>query len=427
MKKIKVGILGYGVVGSELVDMILNNRERVKQTCGVDLEPGKVLVRSLDKVRKTNHKDVQLTVDWKDIVTDPCTDIVCECIGGAGTEQTKDYVFKAVENGKSLVMSSKKVVALYGDRLLETILKNGVQFRFDATVGGGIPVAKILRECFKGEKIRKVIGILNATSNFIYSRMEKDGVDFKTALKNAQELGYAENDPSEDLNGYDALYKAIILIMFSMKKWTDIRQFKTTPFSSIDVLDMHYARELGYHIKPLVVVEDNGSLVYRIGPCLIRENHIAANTYNNYNIVVFEGSNTGLLGFYGQGAGSKPTASAMFDDLISIINTRDEQVDRLNRELFGGIKKASAITEYRNNLYWRITVRNTIGMFAHIASAMACNNVNIEKIIQKNEIDNRIGIVLLTSSVDVETMNRIIEDFGRNDITINTIMPFVED
>lgn len=325
---VKVGILGLGVVGAELVNIIKANQESVKKKYGVTLEISKVYVRDINKKRDTDTSGLELTSNAHDIIFDSDIDVICECMGGSGTEQTKELVIKAIDNNKSVVMSSKKVLALYGNEILELLKTRDVSLRYDATVGGGIPITKIIKECFKGEKIEGIVGILNATSNFIYTRMEKDNMSFEDALKKAQMLGYAENDPSEDINGFDALYKAVVLTLFAMKKWVDIKTLSTTPFSSINVLDMKYAEELGYKIKPLVIVENRSNGIrYRLGPCLIKENHIAANTIENYNIIVFKGSNSGVLGFYGQGAGSKPTASAI------LIHSRRNSNDLQSRHM----------------------------------------------------------------------------------------------
>lgn len=428
MKTIKIGFLGLGVVGGELVNIIQNNKQRIYEKFGICMELGKIYVRDPEKKRSIDISKLQLTTNAYDIIDDKDTDIVCECIGGAGAEGTREFIKRAVKSGKSVVLSSKKVLALYGMEILELAGKYNIAVKFDATVGGGIPVAKIIKECFKGEEIKKVMGILNATSNFVYSKMQKEGLTFENALIKAQELGYAENDPSEDINGMDALYKTIILVMFSMKKWIDIKKVTTNPFSNIDICDMRYAHELGYQIKPLVIAENKETFVYRIGPCLIKDSHIAANTINNNNLIIFEGSNSGILGFYGQGAGSRPTASAMFDDLVGIMTQQlNVGPDPASVELYRGIKAVDKIREYENNLYWRISVANKIGMFAVIASVFANNKVNIEKIIQKDEIKDRMGIVLLTSSVDSEMLNQISVQLEAGGVKIHTVMPFLEE
>jgi homoserine dehydrogenase len=426
MKQIKIGFLGLGVIGAELLNIIATNQNSILKRYGIKIKFGKVFIRDLYKKRNVNIKEPELTTDPWEVINDPDTDIICECVGGSGTEETKEYIFKAMNNGKSVILSSKKVLALNGKEIINLATEKKVQLKYDATVGGGIPIAKVLKECFKGEKIDKFIGILNATSNFIYTKMDKDNLSFDAALLKAQEQGYAENDPLEDINGFDALYKTIILMMFSMNKYVDIKLLKASPFSNIDILDMKYAQELGYRIKPLAIVENKEQLVYRIGACLIKDSHIVANIDYNNNIVTFEGPNTGTLGFYGQGAGSKPTASAMFDDLISILNTSNEQLQQINNESFGEVLNITEVMEYKNNLYWRISVHNKVGMFVQIATILASNNVNIEKIIQKDKIGNKIGIVLLTSSIDSEIITSIISQFRDNEIEINCIIPFLD-
>ena len=425
-RTVKVGILGLGVVGAELANIIKSNQDNVFKKYGVKLEIGKVYVRDVNKRRATDTSGLMLTTNAYDVVYDSDIDVICECMGGSGTEETRDYVVKAIESSKSVVMSSKKVLALYGNEILELLKERDVSLRYDATVGGGIPITKIIKECFKGERIDGIVGILNATSNFIYTRMEKDSMSFEDALKKAQKLGYAENDPSEDINGFDALYKAVVLTLFSMKKWVDIKTLSTTPFSNINVLDMKYAAELGYKIKPLVIVENRtNGIRYRLGPCLIKENHIAANTVENYNIIVFRGSNSGVLGFYGQGAGSKPTASAMFDDLVGIISSRDGAADGLLKETYRDITSVENASENKNNLYWRIGVENIVGKLALICTILAKNSVNIEKVIQKDQINDKIGVVLLTSNADSTTISKIVDEFSENGIEIETILPFL--
>lgn len=426
MKQIKIGFLGMGVIGSELINIIAANRNSISERYGVNIIFGKIFVRDINKKRVVNLPELELTTDPWEVVNDSGTDVICECVGGNGTDETKQYIFKAMNNGKSVILSSKKVLALNGMEIIKLAMDKNVQLKYDATVGGGIPIAKMLKECFKGEKINKVIGILNATSNFIYTKMDRDNLSFEAALKKAQELGYAENDPSEDINGFDALYKTIILMMFGMKKWVDIGLLKTDSFSNIDILDMRYAEELGYRIKPIGIVENKQQLVYRIGPCLIKDTNIAANTAYNNNIITIEGSNTGTLGFYGQGAGAKPTASAMFDDLVSVVNTSEDKVEQINLDAFGEIRSFEDVKEYKNNLYWRISVLNKVGMFLQISTILASNNVNIEKIIQKDEIGNKIGIVLLTSGISSEKITILTRQFNEIDIEINCIMPFLD-
>ncbi|KNY28662.1 homoserine dehydrogenase [Pseudobacteroides cellulosolvens] len=423
MKKIKVGLLGLGVVGAELANIINSNKEDIMQKYGIEMEIGKAYVRDLHKKRNADIPFSKLTDNANEVLND--SDIICECMGGSGTEATKDYVVRCIEMTKPVIMSSKKVIALYGKDIIDLCMTKKSQLRFDATVGGGIPIAKVIKECFKGEKITKAVGILNATSNYIYSSMERKGYSFEQALKKAQDLGYAENDPSEDINGFDALYKVIVLALFAMKSWVNIKEMSTKSFSSIDIVDMKYAQDLGYKIKPLAIFQKkkDKKFVYRVGPCLIAENHIAANVINNFNIIVFEGSNSGKLGFYGQGAGSKPTASAMYDDLVSVLKTSfDYEMD-----LYDGCDVIHDYRDFTNSLYWRVSVDNIIGKLALICNVFAKNSVNIEKVIQKDEVNGKMDVVLLTNSVESTVIDLITHEFENNKVDVNTIIPFFND
>ena len=423
---VSVGILGLGVVGAELVNIIKINHSNILKNYGIDLQIKSIFVRDVKKTRTTDISGLNLTSNVHDVINDPEIDIICECIGGSGTELTKDYILSAINNNKSIVMSSKKTLAIYGKQILSLACKKNISFKYDATVGGGVPVAKILTNCFKGEKIEQIVGILNATSNYIYTRMEKDNLSFEKALEKAQELGYAENNPSEDINGYDALYKAVILTLFSSKKWLDVNKLETTPFSSINMTDVKYAEELGYKIKPLAIIENQpNGITYKIGPCLIKENHIVENTQNNFNVIVFKGSNSGMLGFYGQGAGSLPTASAMFDDIVGILTSSNSSHYNTIDQLCSNIVEADNVSEYKNNLYLRINVENKIGRLAFICSILSKNSVNVEKIIQKDGSSGMMDIVFLTSSIESSTINEIINEFNVNGIKIHTLIPFL--
>lgn len=426
--KINIGILGLGVVGGELANIIIKNHDFVLSKYGIDLVIKKVYVRDLHKKRSVKISADLLSTNAEDVVCDPEIQIVCECMGGAGTDATRDYVLKAMQHQKHIILSSKKFLAKYGEEILTAHKNSQVQLRYDATVGGGIPVAKIIDHCFKGETIKKIVGILNATSNFIYTFMDQNHYSFEDALKLAQEKGYAENDPTEDIEGYDALHKLVVLTMFAMKKIVNVHQMVTSPYSDIHLADMRYAKELGYHIKPMAVVEDrDGQLTYRVGPCLIEENHVVASAVKNYNIIVFEGSNSGILGFYGQGAGAKPTASAMYDDLMGVINLSGDSAARVSSEQHFGMEKVSKYYDYTNHLYWRFTVANKVGVLAKICSIFMENTMNIEKLIQKDDVGGTIDVVLLTRSADTITIQKISSDLAKYGIEIDTIIPFFND
>jgi homoserine dehydrogenase len=420
MEKIKIGFLGLGVVGAELVNIVQNSRDCIKQNLGVELEIGKVFVRDPGKKRGTNIDALDLTTNPDEVINDPETDIICECIGGAGTELTYEYVMKAIQSKKSVVMSSKKTLAFYGPEILRMATEYGVSLKYDATVGGGIPIAKILENCHNGEKVTKISGILNATSNFIYTKMSKDNDTFEEALKKAQQNGYAENDPTEDIKSFDALYKSVILSMFGFGKHFDFSLIRTTPYSKIDLSDMKFANELGYTIKPVINIEDHkGKLLYNIGPCLIKNDDIIANTFSNFNIISITGTHSGKMSFYGQGAGDRPTASAMFDDVVGIITGK--RIYKLPE-----ISEWNEVCEKKNNQYIRVRAHNTIGKLNKITNILSERSINIEKILQKDKIDDQYDIILFTSSVENNIADDLQECLKNIDVELISMIPFLE-
>ena len=420
-KVVKVGILGLGVVGAELVSQIINNAGLIKNQTGCSIAIEKIFVRDLYKPRSIDTTGLSLTTDPLEIIQNPHVQIVCECMGGNGADLTRNYVLEAIKNGKHVIMSSKKVLALHAAELLKSAEKAGVQLKYDASVGGGIPIAKVFEGAFKGDNVVKIMGIFNATSNYIYSKMDKGGLSFETALKKAQNKGYAENDPTDDVDGFDSLYKLTILALFGMKKIIQPSSLLKESFTKITQVDMKYAHELGYHIKPVALLKRNGgNFEYKIGPCLVPSDHILANTFSNNNIILIEGKNCGELGFYGQGAGAKPTASVMFDDLLNIIDHGFEKP----KNGFSRIE-TDDLVPYQSKLYWRFTVSNKIGIILTISKLLAEHNINIEKFIQKEEVDDAMEIVLLTSNAGEKDVNAIIEKLKEKNIANNALIPFV--
>jgi homoserine dehydrogenase len=419
-KVINLGILGLGVVGSELVSQIRKNASKIKQETNVSLNIEKIFVRTLSRSRTIDTSGLQLTTNIDDIINNPSIEIVCECMGGNGFKQTREYVLQSMTKGKHLVMSSKKTLANFAELLLKTANENHVHLKYDASVGGGIPIAKVLEHAFKGDKVLKVMGIFNATSNYIYSKMFQENMSFNNALKLAQDKGYAENDPSDDVDGYDSLYKLSILAMFGMKRILIPSDLIPDSFADISIKDMQYAQKLGYRIKPIALVRQiNDTFEYQIGPCLIPSEHIIADTFNNYNTIILEGENCGELAFYGQGAGAKPTATVMFDDLMNIITSGrpTNSIPILHIE-------PKKLVKYRSKLYWRFSVKNSTSQLPTITTIFAENKVNIEKITEK-KAENEVDLVLLTTNADAPEINKIINCLKKYDITKNSVLNVV--
>lgn len=402
MKTVKLGVLGLGIVGSEFVSLVNKNAKRIASETGYKLEIESVFVRDTMKTRDTSTTGLQLTTNAMDIVNNPAIDIICECMGGNGFETTRELVLQSLKNGKHVIMSSKKALARNAEELLHCAYSHQRYLKYDASVGGGIPIAKVLEKSFRGDSIVKIAGVFNATSNFIYSSMFADNQSYETALKNAQDKGYAENDPSDDVDGIDSLNKLIILTMFGMHKIVKHSGIKAESFKGINTLDMKYAGELGYTIKPLALIKtDNDLLEYKIGPCLVPSSHIIANTHNNFNAILVEGESCGELGFYGQGAGAKPTATAMFDDLVNILENASVKITNGY-----DVVCESKVKELESGYYWRFKAKNEVGVFTKISNIFTRKNVTIDKIIQKPIGKDISEIVLITGSNE---SNKIVE------------------
>ena len=426
MNKINIAVLGLGVVGSEVVNIVNSNCDKIKSCHNLELNIKMVFVRDIKKDRNCNLSGIIVTNEIERIIEDKEIQIVVECMGGAGTEETYDYILRLFNMKKNVVMSSKKVLALYGMQIIDAANTNKCFLKYDATVGGGIPIAKVIANSFKGDNIDKFIGILNATSNFICTKMEKEKLDYLDALKIAQSLGYAENDPTEDVGGFDAMYKSIVLLAFTMGIWVDYKEIETYSLDGLRKKDISYANELGYSIKPLAVFEKiNDKTVYRIGPCLVEKNHIVANTNLNNNVIVVKGEHSGEFAFYGQGAGSNPTATAMYDDMYNVMLSLLYGGYNFARDKIVKPEKADIIEMYRSHLYVRIVVDNQIGMLAKITKILADNELNVDKIIQKDSDGDKMGIVFLTSSVDNEVVQKIQTQFYECGVEIKAVIPFL--
>jgi homoserine dehydrogenase len=400
--------------------MIIKNKSRILKETGIEVEIEKVFVRDLTKKRSIDTTHLPLTTNANEITNNEKIDIILECMGGNGENLTKELVINSLRNKKHVIMSSKKALAKNSMNILEEAAKNNLNLKYDASVGGGIPIAKVIEGAFNGDKITGVKGILNATSNFIYSKMLNDNLFYEDALRKAQEKGYAENDPTDDVDGFDSLYKVLIISAFAMRKVINPEKLTRMPFRKIEVKDMEYAGELGYVIKPLAMVRaSEDKYEYKVGPCLVPKNNLLANTFDNFNSVIIESEYCCESGFYGQGAGAKPTATAMFDDLVNILK-RPEPIKN-NYEIIN----YSKLIDYKSDLYWRFSVKNEIGVLSKFTSVLAKRKINIEKIVQKNTVAGFIEIVLFSSYAAPDVVREIIDEMSKNEIKNETVMAVI--
>lgn len=319
--RVVISMLGLGEIGVQVLRYLQREKERIEKENSIEIVPGGILVRDTGKKRAVDVSGFVLSDDSMEVLQG--ADIVFECMGGSGTKDTRNLVLYAIRHGKTVIMSSKKCLAMYGREITEAAVKNRVSLYYDATVGGGIPISTILQNMGKCETIMKIHGICNATSNFVLSGMTDWCLSYEESLKEAQRLGYAENNPEEDVDGYDALYKAVILAGFGMKYWTDCREIMPHSIREIGEKDIEEAKKENQVIKPVFQVEKRGEQVFfEVGPKTVRRESILSAVKGCNNIIIIEGSESGERMFMGQGAGAKPTASAMFDDFMKAMENR---------------------------------------------------------------------------------------------------------
>lgn len=324
MRKVRIGLLGYGTVGAEFIEILRKHKSDIINKFDIEPIVEAVLVRNVNKPRKTDTKGLKLTDDKKKITENNNIDIIVECMGCTGCESTYEIIMTMLEKGKSVIFSSKKCFALYFPQIIQASERTGAQIRFEATAGGGIPVMTALRQINYADNVKSVYGIFNATSNFILSDIYQENKDFKDALKKAQEMGIAENDPSEDIDGDDAAYKLSILAYAAMNVRINPESIKTLSLKELS--DYDFSTSLSEHkvYKQVAYArkEKNGNINVYAGPVAIENSSMLSNVNGINNAIIVESENSGKKCFTGPGAGSGPTASVVYDDFINIISSQ---------------------------------------------------------------------------------------------------------
>ncbi|BDR87636.1 hypothetical protein N071400001_22440 [Clostridium tetani] len=301
MKVIKIGLLGLGNVGKGVWNILKINKDIIKRRSGYNIEIKKVLVKDINKKRDLKIPEDLITTDVDEILEDPSIDIVVEVIGGV--EPSFDYMVKAMKSGKHVVTANKMVLAMKGRELSQIAKQNGVLFYYEASVGGGIPVIQGLTESLTANKINEIIGIINGTTNYILTKMTLDGLSFEEALKEAQQKGYAEADPTSDIEAFDAVYKLCILTSLGFDSFVDVESVYREGITKIDPIDIKYGEEFGYVIKLLAIIkEEFGELELRVHPTMVPAVHPLANVNDSFNAIFIKGNAVGDLMLYGRGA-----------------------------------------------------------------------------------------------------------------------------
>jgi len=426
MKAINVGILGLGTVGGGTALVLQRNADEISRRVGRSVTVTMASVRNLDSERLCDCSELTLTQDPSDIVNADDIDIVVELIGGDSL--AKDLVLKAIENGKHVVTANKALIALHGNEIFAAAEAKGVSVSYESAVAGGISIIKAIREGLSANRISLLAGIINGTGNFILTEMRDKGRSFEDVLAEAQQLGYAEADPTFDVEGIDAAHKLTILAAIAFGTPLQFEKVVTEGISKLSLIDVAYAEELGYRIKHLGIASDTGDgLELRVHPTLIPEKRLIANVDGVMNAVLVQGDAVGDTLHYGAGAGAEPTASAVVADIVDVVRSIDCPAQSRVPHL--GFQSAS-ITErpvkqreqFESAFYLRFDVKDVAGVMSRLSAEFAEQGISIEAITQKEPLQGQdfVSVIFITQRTiegqvdqaiaNIESMAEVIAD-----------------
>jgi homoserine dehydrogenase len=418
----KIGLLGYGTVGTGTAEIILDPEGR--NSLLQDIEIAKVGVRSLAQPRTPELPSGVLTTDLEAIVSDPEIGIVVELLGGL--EPARSLILQAIEQGKHVVTANKAVIARHGAEIFTAANQAGVYVLFEAAVGGGIPVIKPLKQSLGVNRIQTVIGIINGTTNYILTQMTEEGADFDEVLAEAQQLGYAEADPTADVDGYDAADKIAILAAIAFNGRIKREEIACEGIRQINATDISYADDLGFVIKLLAIAKrgqspiakanaDNDSLQVRVHPTLVSKNHPLANVNGVYNAILVEGEPLGQVMLFGPGAGKGATASAVVSDIVNIVgflqtSNATRKLDPMLSCPHEHFQQLTPIAEINSRFYARFLCQDVPGVIGHLGTSFGKHQVSLESVVQIGFRDNLAEIVVVTHDVQEGNFRQALEE-----------------
>ena len=419
MKEIKVGLIGFGTIGSGVVKVLQKNSALIEKRMGARLVLKKIADIDTVSDRGVRLRPGVLTKKAEEVLRDAEIDIVTELIGGI--EPAKTFVLRAIQNGKHVVTANKALIALHGDEIFNAAHRFGVDVGFEASVGGGIPLIRSIKEGLVANRIHSIFGILNGTSNYILSKMTDEGRSFKEVLKEAQAKGYAEADPTYDVEGIDAAHKLTILIRLAFGTPLQSDEVFTGGISEITPVDIEFSREFGYRIKLLAIAKlEEGKLEARVHPTMIPEGHLLSTVSGVFNAIYIQGDAVGPTLLYGQGAGQMPTASAVVGDLVEL--GRNILVQARGRRVPGLSYQASAIEKIPLKrmedviapYYMRFSAVDRPGVLSKVSGILGKNGISIASVIQKGrQIKGAVPIVMMIHEAKERNVHRALHEIER--------------
>jgi len=427
MNQVNIGIIGFGTVGSGTLEILINNREIIASRVGCEMVVKKIADLDITRDRGIPVPSGLLTTDAMEIIRDPSIHIVAELMGGL--TDAKAFILRAMEAGKHVVTANKALLAEHGREIYGAAEKHGVSLAFEASVGGGIPVIRSLREGLSANRIKTIMGILNGTSNYILTRMSQDELPYGRAVEEAIRLGYAEDPPTLDVDGTDAAHKLAILVSIAFGRPVPFKSIYREGIDHLTPDDIRFASEFGYCLKLLAISRNLGDRVEaRVHPAMVPLDHIMANVNGVYNAIYIDGDFVGPNLYYGHGAGRKPTGSAVVSDLM-----------HLGRQIRCGVKSIipplahvqpprrefaiQPIEELRTSYYFRFSAKDRPGVLSRISGILGDNDISIYSVIQKGrEVDGSVPVVMLTHEAKESSVRKALEHMEHLDVLTDKTM-----
>jgi homoserine dehydrogenase len=433
MKTINVGLLGFGTVGSGMAKILLQSPEVIESRLGATLALKWIADLDLETDRGVAVDTGILTTDAGEVINDPEVDIVVELIGGY--ETAKRFILKAIENGKHIVTANKALLAAHGDEIFSAASQRGVEVGFEASVGGGIPLIRSIKEGLVANRISGLFGILNGTANYILSKMTDEGSPFSEVLKEAQALGYAEADPTFDVEGIDAAHKLTILLAIAYGVPIDFEAVYTEGISKVTPLDIKFMKEFGYRIKLLAISKDDGEAIEaRVHATLIPEDTMLANVNEAYNALYIKGDAVGNVMLYGPGAGMMPTGSAVVSDLVdvarNILKGAVGRVPSLGHQAAGvKARRIKSIEELKTGYYFRFSAEDRPGVLSKISGILGKHKISIKSVHQQGrDFVGAVPIVMITHEAKEAAVQAALSEIDQLDVVKDkTVLIRIED
>ncbi|MFX3634893.1 MAG: homoserine dehydrogenase [Candidatus Pristimantibacillus sp.] len=416
MKPVKVGLLGLGTVGTGVVRIVEGHQEDLQSQVGSPIIIEKILVQDKTKSRNISIDSSKLTEDPWEIINHADIDVIVEVMGGI--TQTKEYIMEALAQGKHIVTANKDLMAMHGQEILEKAQAHGCDVLYEASVAGGIPIIRTLVDAFSSDRITKIMGIVNGTTNFILTKMSQEGASYDDVLKEAQELGYAESDPTSDVEGLDAARKMTILARLGFRAKVDLEDVSVHGISKVSREDILYAKRLGYEVKLLGIADrQDDEFSISVQPTMVKKSHPIASVNGVFNAVYVHGEAVGETMFYGAGAGELPTATSIVADIVSVVRNLKLGVNGKQGILTYKEKKLKTDEQISSKYFLLLHVDDRAGVLARITQVFAEYEVSLESVLQQpNPVNPEAEIIVITHDANKAAINKVLQAFESLDV-----------